>query len=97
MGGRVGLHPVWLIFALFAFGYLFGFAGMLIAVPASAAVGVLVRFFVRRYRESRIYQGDEPDEPYDVTAASGTAPEGGYVGTVPVGGIPGGDRVPPDR
>jgi len=88
VGGRVGLHPVWLIFALFAFGYLFGFAGMLIAVPASAAVGVLVRFFVRRYRESRIYQGDEPDEPYDVTAASGTAPEGGYVGTVPVGGIP---------
>lgn len=88
VGGRVGLHPVWLIFALFAFGYLFGFAGMLIAVPASAAVGVLVRFFVRRYRESRIYQGDEPGEPYDVTAASGTAPEGGYVGTVPVGGIP---------
>ncbi|MGX1099998.1 AI-2E family transporter [Amorphus sp. MBR-141] len=65
VGGRVGLHPVWLIFALFAFGYLFGFAGMLIAVPASAAVGVLVRFFVRRYRESRIYQGEADDPPED--------------------------------
>ncbi|WP_018698129.1 AI-2E family transporter [Amorphus coralli] len=63
VGGRVGLHPVWLIFALFAFGYLFGFAGMLIAVPASAAVGVLVRFFIKRYQESRIYHGDEDDRP----------------------------------
>lgn len=64
VGGRVGLHPVWLMFALFAFGYLFGFAGLLIAVPASAAVGVLVRFFVKRYQESRIYQGhDDPSEP----------------------------------
>ena len=44
VGSSVGLHPVWLMFALFAFGALFGFVGLLVAVPAAAAVGVLVRF-----------------------------------------------------
>ena len=44
VGKSVGLHPVWLMFALFAFGALFGFVGLLIAVPAAAAVAVLVRF-----------------------------------------------------
>lgn len=75
VGGRVGLHPVWLIFALFAFGYLFGFAGMLIAVPASAAVGVLVRFFVRRYRESRIYQGHNEGEDPDTISLDPSSPD----------------------
>ena len=41
VGASVGLHPVWLMFALFAFGYLFGFVGLLIAVPLAAAIGVL--------------------------------------------------------
>jgi predicted PurR-regulated permease PerM len=62
LGGRVGLHPVWLMFALFAFGYLFGFVGLLIAVPAAAAIGVLVRFAVRRYLASPLYAGDAPGE-----------------------------------
>jgi len=43
------LNPVWLMFALFAFGYLFGFFGLLVAVPVAAAVGVLVRFGLGRY------------------------------------------------
>jgi len=55
VGGSVGLHPVWLMFALFAFGSLFGFTGMLIAVPASAAIGVLVRFALTRYQDSDLY------------------------------------------
>ncbi|RLQ87665.1 AI-2E family transporter [Notoacmeibacter ruber] len=55
VGGQVGLHPVWLMFALFAFGALFGFIGVLIAVPAAAAVGVIVRFMLRRYRHSHLY------------------------------------------
>lgn len=60
VGDSVGLHPVWLMFALFAFGSLFGFTGMLIAVPAAAAVGVLVRFAISRYLESDFYKhGDE--------------------------------------
>ncbi|WP_136619973.1 MULTISPECIES: AI-2E family transporter [Mesorhizobium] len=57
VGKSVGLHPVWLMFSLFAFGALFGFVGLLIAVPASAAVAVLVRFAIARYLESPLYKG----------------------------------------
>ena len=56
VGKRVGLHPVWLMFALFAFGYLFGFVGLLMAVPLAAAVGVLVRFALRQYLSSSFYR-----------------------------------------
>ncbi|WP_292894442.1 AI-2E family transporter [Nitratireductor sp.] len=59
VGKSVGLHPVWLMFALFAFGYLFGFAGLLIAVPAAAAVAVLVRFAINQYLASPLYSGHE--------------------------------------
>ena len=58
VGHSVGLHPVWLMFALFAFGYLFGFVGLLLAVPLAAAAGVLIRFAIRRYLESPLYTGD---------------------------------------
>ncbi len=61
VGESVGLHPVWLMFALFAFGSLFGFTGMLIAVPASAAVGVLVRFAIARYLDSDLYLGSSSE------------------------------------
>jgi len=57
VGQKVGLHPVWLIFALFVFSYLFGFVGTLVAVPLAAAVGVLVRFAVRVYLDSSVYKG----------------------------------------
>lgn len=57
VGKSIGLHPVWLMFALFAFGYLFGFVGLLIAVPAAAAVAVLVRFAIGRYEASPLYKG----------------------------------------
>jgi predicted PurR-regulated permease PerM len=57
VGSSVGLHPVWLMFALFAFGLMFGFVGLLIAVPAAAAVAVLVRFALGRYLESPMYKG----------------------------------------
>ena len=57
VGESVGLHPVWLMFALFAFSYLFGFVGLLLAVPLAAAAGVLIRFAVRRYRASPLYTG----------------------------------------
>jgi predicted PurR-regulated permease PerM len=58
VGQSVGLHPVWLIFALLAFGYLFGFVGLLVAVPLAATIGVLVRFALQRYRESSLYTGE---------------------------------------
>ncbi len=60
LGASVGLHPVWLFFSLFAFGLLFGFVGLLIAIPAAAAVGVLFNFAVERYRDSAMYRGHEP-------------------------------------
>jgi len=58
VGESIGLHPVWLMFALFAFGYLLGFVGLLIAVPLAAVVGVLARFALRRYLESSFYTGE---------------------------------------
>jgi len=60
VGESVGLHPVWLMFALFAFGYLFGFVGLLLAVPLAAATLVLTRFALRRYLASPLYTGDGP-------------------------------------
>lgn len=62
IGKSVGLHPVLLIFALAVFGKLFGFAGLLVAVPVAAALGVLGRFAVDRYLESPLYTGRYPDD-----------------------------------
>ncbi len=58
VGSKIGLHPVWLIFALFVFAYLFGLVGMLLAVPVAAAIGVLVRFALTVYLQSSVYRGD---------------------------------------
>jgi len=59
VGESVGLHPVWIIFALLAFGYLFGFVGLLVAVPLAATIAVLARFALQRYRESPLYTGEK--------------------------------------
>jgi predicted PurR-regulated permease PerM len=76
VGESVGLHPVWLMFALFAFGYLLGFVGLLIAVPLAAIVGVLARFALRRYMESSFYTGEAATGPVGFTSAkrSGSDP-----------------------
>ncbi len=58
VGGRVGLHPVWIIFALMTGGALFGFTGVLLAVPTAAVIGVLVRFALSCYRRSAFYTGE---------------------------------------
>ena len=58
VGREVRLHPVWLIFALSAFGALFGVLGVIIAVPAAAAIGVLTRHALARYRESALFRGE---------------------------------------
>jgi predicted PurR-regulated permease PerM len=60
VGNRIGLHPVWMIFAMFAFGYLFGFVGLLAAVPLAAAIAVLSRFGLRQYLASPVYTGEKP-------------------------------------
>src|SRR6476619_5084439 len=79
VGESIGLHPVWLMFALFAFGYLLGFVGLLIAVPLAAIVGVLVRFALRRYLESPFYTGE---------------PASGRVGFTPPAASKGPEQVP---
>ena len=57
VGEAIGLHPVWLMFALLAFGSLFGFVGLLVAVPLAAIIGVLARFALRQYLASPLYHG----------------------------------------
>ena len=71
VGNSVGLHPVWLMFALVAFGALFGFVGLMVAVPAAAVVGVLVRFALRRYLDSDLYHGHAALSQKDGPDASG--------------------------
>ncbi|GBU18715.1 MULTISPECIES: AI-2E family transporter [Methylobacterium] len=60
VGDSVGLHPVWLMFALLAAGSLFGFAGLLLAVPVAASLGVVARFGIERYLSSRLYHDGQP-------------------------------------
>ncbi|MBQ2261122.1 MAG: AI-2E family transporter [Loktanella sp.] len=61
VGSSVGLHPVWLIFALSVFGSLFGFVGMLVAVPLAAIIGVVARYGIARYKNSLLFQGQTKD------------------------------------
>jgi predicted PurR-regulated permease PerM len=68
VGDRVRLHPVWIIFALLAGGSLFGFLGVLLAVPVAAVIGVLVRFAIRRYLTSPFYE-----QPPETTLITGSA------------------------
>ncbi len=62
VGGSIGLHPVWLLFALSVFGSLFGFVGMLVAVPVAAMLGVVARYGLERYKQSLLYRGQSTDE-----------------------------------
>ncbi len=62
VGGSVGLHPVWLLFALSVFGSLFGFVGMLVAVPVAAVIGVVARYALDQYKSSLLYRGLSQDE-----------------------------------
>ena len=57
VGTRANVHPLWILFSIFAGGAVFGFVGVLLAVPACAAIGVLVRFAIARYKTSQIYLG----------------------------------------
>ena len=69
VGKSVGLHPVWLMFALSVFGALFGFVGMLVAVPVAAALGVLTRFAIAQYQDSLLYRGMAGRIPEDEDSA----------------------------
>lgn len=55
VGDKVGLHPVWVMFALLAGGALLGFLGLMIAVPVAAVIAVLLRFAIKKYQKSSLY------------------------------------------
>jgi len=65
VGSSIGVHPVWLMFALFAVGSLFGFVGLLLAVPIVAIIGVLVRFAIKKYKGGQLYLGLAENKPAD--------------------------------
>jgi predicted PurR-regulated permease PerM len=62
VGGSIGLHPVWMMFALFAFSYIFGIMGLLLAVPMAATTAVFVRHGIARYLRSKLYTGSIESE-----------------------------------
>ena len=63
VGNSVGLHPVSLILALSLFGTFFGFIGLLLAVPLAASAGVILRFFIKKYKMSRLFLGENGSKP----------------------------------
>ncbi len=65
VGGSVGLHPLWVFFALMAGGAIFGILGMLLAVPVAAIIGVLLAFAITQYKSSPYYKGKKkaPSKP----------------------------------
>jgi predicted PurR-regulated permease PerM len=67
VGDRIGLHPVWVMFALLAAGSLLGFVGVLLALPMAAVIGVLVRFALRQYLRSPLYTGRASPLPPPLT------------------------------
>ena len=71
VGDKVNLHPVWIIFGLLAGGSLFGFTGMLIALPMTAIIGVLVRFTISEYKTSNLYIKDKEMDKKSIEENSG--------------------------
>lgn len=69
VGSSININPVWLMFALLAFGALFGFVGLLLAVPLAAIVAVLIRYGVKKYKASALYQGTNGGPDGDASAA----------------------------
>ena len=75
VGNRIGLHPVAVIFAVLAGGQLFGFLGMLLALPVAAVANVLLRYAHVRYTHSRLYAGDAPT----IVVSDAHAGDGGII------------------
>jgi predicted PurR-regulated permease PerM len=63
VGDKIGLHPVAVMFAVLAGGYLFGFLGVLLALPAASVIMVVLRYLIERYRLSELYNEEGPDDP----------------------------------
>ncbi|MGV3652161.1 MAG: AI-2E family transporter [Devosia sp.] len=77
VGSSININPVWLMFALLAFGLIFGFVGLLLAVPLAAIAGVLTRYAVKKYKASSLYSGTAQHQPALITPAKATRAPGG--------------------
>jgi predicted PurR-regulated permease PerM len=81
VGDRIGLHPVAVIFAVMAGGQLFGFIGVLLALPVAAIIVVLLRHSKQQYQRSTLYDASDPDliaetvEPAASDASEPTSPQ----------------------
>jgi predicted PurR-regulated permease PerM len=82
VGDSIGLHPLWLLFALSAFGTLFGFVGMLVAVPVAAVIGVVARFLIDQYLHGALYRGVEGHTPPDMPSGFINEETGAVTGAV---------------
>ncbi|WP_291189659.1 AI-2E family transporter [Frateuria sp.] len=99
VGDKIGLHPVAVIFAVLAGGYLFGFLGVLLALPAASVIMVLLRYLLERYRLSELYTEAGPHDPViaevDVTVnpadSTGTGGTGQHSAATPAPRETGGD------
>ena len=91
VGDKIGLHPVAVIFAVLAGGYLFGFLGVLLALPAASVIVVLLRYLVERYRLSELYNEEGPADPV-IAEVGMAAPNGDAVAAETPVAPPPGDR-----
>ncbi|WP_027485007.1 AI-2E family transporter [Rhodanobacter sp. OR87] len=82
VGDKIGLHPVAVIFAVLAGGYLFGFLGVLLALPAASVIMVLLRYLIERYRMSELYNEAGPEDPVVAEVEVVARRDGGVEATV---------------
>jgi predicted PurR-regulated permease PerM len=80
VGDRIGLHPVAVIFAIMAGGQLFGFLGVLLALPAAAVVVVIGRYLHERYTQSHLYLAEEPEASPIIVVGSDVGGPSGPIG-----------------
>ncbi|RCS31298.1 AI-2E family transporter [Rhodanobacter denitrificans] len=94
VGDKIGLHPVAVMFAVLAGGYLFGFLGVLLALPAASVIMVLLRYLIERYRMSELYNEAGPEDPV-IAEVDVTVRRNGGVETETVAAPPPDDRRAP--
>lgn len=95
VGDKIGLHPVAVIFAVLAGGYLFGFLGVLLALPAASVIMVLLRYLLERYRLSELYNEEGPDDPVIAEVEVAVHRDGQVDTTTTVAPAPQDDRAEP--
>ncbi len=95
VGDKIGLHPVAVIFAVLAGGYLFGFLGVLLALPAASVIMVLLRYLLERYRLSELYNEQGPDDPVIAEVEVSVHRDGEVDTTTTMAPAPQGDRAEP--